>query len=195
VSQVGLKPVQQVQGSAVRWRLPALGLVLGGGIAVLLGAASRAFTPHYRNLPGFGFSNNLTFKSWLASGVLLLAFLQLVTALWMFGRLPFVRRRPPWLQRSHRAVGASAFVLSLPVAFCCLYSYGFAPSPWTARTLAHSVLGCAFYGAFGAKVLFVRRGDDRPWLLPLAGAALVVLVVVLWMSSALWFFHATGLHS
>jgi hypothetical protein len=186
--------MQEVQAPGARWRLPALGLVLAGGVAVGLGAASRAFTQHYRSLPGFGFSNNLTFKSWLASGVLLLVLLQLVTALWMFGHLPFVHRRPAWLARSHRSIGASAFVLSLPVAFCCLYSYGFAPSPWTARTLAHSVLACAFYGAFAAKVLFVRRGADRRWLLPVAGATLVTIVVVLWMTSALWFFHATGVH-
>jgi hypothetical protein len=145
-------------------------------------------------LGGLGFSDNLTFKSWLASGVLLLAAAQLLTALWLFGRLPFVRRRPAWLARTHRSVGLTAFLLSLPVAFCCLYSYGFAPEPMTARTLAHSVLGCLFYGVFAVKVVAVRGRRLAAWVLPVAGGTLFTLVVLLWMTSALWFFRVTGVH-
>ena len=176
------------------WERVTTALVLGAGIAVALGAAGRALTPEYRLLPGLGFSDNLTFKSWLASGVLLLAVGQLVSALWMFGRLPFVGRPPSWLARTHRSLGTTAFVLSLPVAACCLYAYGFAPTPLTGRTLAHSVLGCVFYGTFAVKVLAVRTRRVSPWVLPVVGGSLFALVVLLWMTSALWFFHGTGLH-
>jgi hypothetical protein len=176
------------------WARVTTALVLGAGIAVALGAAGRALTPEYRSLPGLGFSDNLTFKSWLASGVLLLALGQLVSALWMFGRLPFVSGRPSWLARTHRSIGTTAFVLSLPVAACCLYAYGFAPAPLTGRTLVHSLLGCLFYGTFAVKVLAVRAGRVSPWVLPVVGGSLFALVVLLWMTSALWFFRSTGVH-
>lgn len=169
-------------------------LVLGAAIAVALGAAGRALTPEYRSLQGFGFTDNLTFKSWLASGVVVLAVGQLLTALWMFGRLPFLGRRPSWLARTHRSLGTTAFVLSLPVAACCLYAYGFAPAPLTGRTLVHSVLGCLFYGTFAVKVLAVRAGRVSPWVLPVVGGSLFTVVVLLWMTSALWFFDSTGIH-
>jgi hypothetical protein len=177
------------------WVTVTTALVLGAGIAVGLGAAGRALTPEYRLLPGLGFSDNLTFKSWLASGVMLLALGQLVTALWMFGRLPLVGRPPSWLAGTHRSLGATAFVLSIPVATCCLYAYGFAPAPLTGRTLVHSVLGCLFYGTFAVKVLAVRAHRVSRWVLPVVGGSLFALVVILWMTSALWFFHSTGIHS
>ena len=177
------------------WARVTTTLVLGAGTAVALGAAGRVLTPEYRSLPGLGFSDNLTFKSWLASGVLLLALGQLVSALWMFGRLPLVRRRPTWLARTHRSLGTTAVVLSLPVAACCLYAYGFAPAPLTGRTLVHSLLGCLFYGTFAVNVLAVRAGGVSPWVLPVVGGSLFTLVVLLWMTSALWFFRSTGIHS
>jgi hypothetical protein len=176
------------------WVRITTALVLGAGIAVGLGAAGRVLTPEYRLLPGLGFSDNLTFKSWLASGVMLLALGQLGTALWMFGRLPLVGRPPSWLARTHRSLGATALVLSIPVATCCLYAYGFAPVPLTGRTLVHSVLGCLFYGTFAVKVLAVRARRVSPWVLPVVGGSLFALVVLLWMTSALWFFRSTGLH-
>ncbi len=176
------------------WARVTAALVLGAGIAVALGGVGRALTPEYRLLPGFGFTDNLTFKAWLASGVLLLAGGQLLTALWMFGRLPLVHRRPAWLARTHRSLGATAFLLSLPVAACCLLAYGFAPAPLSGRTLAHSVLGCLFYGTFAVKVLAVRSTRVSPWVLPVVGGSLFTLVVLLWMTSALWFFQVTGIH-
>jgi hypothetical protein len=176
------------------WGRVTAALVLGATVAVALGVLGRVLTPDYRPLDGFGFSDNLTFKTWLASGVLVLAAGQLLTALWMFGRLPSVRGVPSRLAGVHRSLGVTTFLLTLPVAFCCLYAYGFAPSPMTARTLTHSVLGCLFYGAFGIKVLAVRHRRSPAWALPVVGGTLVALVVLLWMTSALWFFQTTGVH-
>lgn len=176
------------------WQAVTAALVLGAGIAVLLGATGRVLTQEYRTLSGFGFSDNLTFKSWVTSGVLVLALGQLVTALWMYGRLPRAARNPSWLGRVHRSLGTTAFALTLPVAFCCLYTYGFAPVPMSGRTLVHSVLGCLFYGAFAVKVVAVRSRRLPSWLLPVAGGSLFALVVLLWLTSALWFFQTTGTH-
>ena len=87
-----------------------------------------------------------------------------------------------------------AFALSLPVAAYCLYGFGFAPAPLSPRTLVHSIAGCAFYGAFAAKVLFVHTRGLPRWALPATGALLLTAVVVAWLTSALWLFSVTGLH-
>jgi hypothetical protein len=85
-------------------------------------------------------------------------------------------------------------VLSLPVAAYCLYGFGFAPSPFTTRTLTHSVAGCLVYGAFAAKVLVVHARRTPTWAVPLAGGLLLTTVVVAWLTSALWAFATFGLH-
>ncbi|MGH3480858.1 MAG: DUF6529 family protein [Nocardioidaceae bacterium] len=59
---------------------------------------------------------------------------------------------------------------------------------------AHSVAGCAFYGAFAAKVLFVHTRRLPGWAIPLAGAALLTAIVMAWLTSALWLFSTSGLH-
>ena len=91
-------------------------------------------------------------KAWLATAALLLVVVQLVTALWMWGRLPGVRGTPRLARLPvHRWSGAVAFAVSIPVAVHCVWSLGFVTS--TPRVLWHSVLGCAFYGAYAAKML------------------------------------------
>src|SRR6187397_336857 len=112
----------------------------------------------------------------------------------MYGRRPGVRAAPPWLGSAHRASGTLAFVLSLPVAAYCLYGFGFAPEPFSTRTLLHSLAGCAFYGAFAAKVVFVHTRGLPKWALPAAGALLLTAVVVAWLTGALWLFSVAGLH-
>lgn len=172
-----------------------IGLLTAAGVAVALGVYGRLHTPSYGQLPTYGFSTTATFKAWMATAILMLAASQLVTALWMYGRLPGAGRAPSWLGTAHRATGFSAFVLSLPVAAYCLYGIGFAPEPFTTRTMVHSVAGCAFYGAFSAKVLFVHTRRLPGWALPLVGATLLTAVVVAWLTSALWFFRLGGLHT
>jgi hypothetical protein len=68
------------------------------------------------------------------------------------------------------------------------------PAPLSARTLVHSIAGCAFYGAFATKVLFVHTRGLPRWALPATGALLLTAVVVAWLTSALWLFSVTGLH-
>lgn len=177
-----------------RGRLTA-SLLLGAGVSVALGVYGRVHEGEYHNFPTFGFSNVDTFKAWLATLVLVLVLAQLVMALWIYGKLPGVGEAPPRLGRAHRMTGYTAFVLSLPVAVYCLYGFGFAPAPMSARTLFHSIAGCAFYGAFTAKVVIVRSRRLPGWALPLAGGLLFSVFVLLWLTSALWWFHWSGLHT
>jgi hypothetical protein len=173
-----------------RWLTGAL--LVGAGVAVALGVYGRVHAPTYGALPSFGFSSTATFKAWTGTVVVALALAQLGTALWLYGRLPGVGQPPAHLAEVHRATGLVAFVVSLPVAAYCLYGFGFAPAPLSARTLLHSVAGCAFYGAFAAKVLLVHTRRLPGWALPLAGGLLLSSVVVAWLTSALWLFTSVG---
>jgi hypothetical protein len=169
-------------------------LVLAAGVAVALGVYGRVHDPSYAGLPALGFSSAGTFKAWTTTVILLLALWQLTSALWLYGRLPGVGRAPAWLGTAHRASGTLAFLLSLPVAAYCLYGFGFNPEPFRTRVLLHSLAGCAFYGAFAAKVLLVHSRRIPGWALPVAGGLLLTAVVVLWLTGAVWFFDIEGIH-
>ncbi|QNN53293.1 DUF6529 family protein [Nocardioides mesophilus] len=182
------------QPAAVRRGALVTGLLVCAGISVALGVYGRLHSPSYGSLPSFGFSSTATFKAWVGSVVLALAAAQLVTALWLYGRLPGAPPAPRRLGLVHRGTGYTAFVLSLPVAALCLYGFGFAPEPFSARTLVHSLAGCAFYGAFAAKVLLVHTRNLPRWALPLAGSLVLTTVVLAWLTSAWWLFSTTGLH-
>ena len=169
-------------------------LLLGAGVAVALGVFGRVHEPSYgATWPTFGFSSTATFKAWTGTLVVALALAQVLTALWLYGRLPGARAAPAWLGPVHRASGTLAFVLSLPVAAYCLYGFGFAPEPFSTRTLTHSLAACALYGAFAAKVTLVHTRRLPGWALPVAGGLLFTAVVVAWLTSSVWLFSEVGL--
>ena len=62
-----------------------------------------------------------------------------------------------------------AFLLTLPVAFHCIFILGF--QTYDTRVLVHSVLGTFLYGVFAVKVLIVRDHGLPGWVLPVAGGA------------------------
>jgi hypothetical protein len=169
-------------------------LLLGACVSVAIGAYGEVHhAAGLDGLPSFGFSGPGYFKSWTATLVLLLAAVQLLSALWLYGRLPGAPRAPSWLGTAHRATGTLAFVASLPVAFYCLYGLGFSPDPFTTRRVVHSLAGCAFYGAFATKVVLVHTRRLPGWALPVVGGTVFTLVVVLWWTSARWYFGAEGI--
>jgi hypothetical protein len=138
--------------------------------------------------------DTLSLKSWLATGVLAFAAVQVGLALWMYGRLPGVGLAPPPIGNVHRAVGAAALLLTIPIAYHCAFAYGVKTDVDT-RVAVHSLAGCLLYGAFVAKVVLVRSGPRRlpGWALPLAGSSLAIVVAVLWYTSALWDFNEFSL--
>jgi hypothetical protein len=119
--------------------------------------------------------------------VLVLA--QLVTALWMYGRLGLTA--PPRLGVVHKGLGALALLVSLPVAYHCLWSIGF--ETYTGRVLVHSLAGCLVYGAFVVKVVGLHADASPRWLVPVAGGALFTLLVVTVLTSAVWYLGTEGL--
>jgi hypothetical protein len=175
---------------------PAGRLAVVGGLALVVAVALYAFgrthSPSYTmGLFGqHGVAVN-RLKAQLATGMLGLALVQLTLALWMYRRLPGAGPAPPPVPVAHRVGGASLFLLSLPVAVHCMFAYGV--QLFDLRVAVHSVAGCFFYGAFAAKVLIVRSRRLPGWALPLAGGLLVTLIVVMWYSSALWYFDGSRL--
>lgn len=131
------------------------------------------------------FTSTIHMKAWLATAVALLACTQLFTAAWIFRKLPL--EKPPWVNGVHRWTGRLAFVLSLPVAYHCIFRLGFQGEE--GRVLLHSLAGCAFYGAYVAKVLIVKMKRYPVWVIPTAGGLLFTALITVWYTSALWFFR------
>jgi hypothetical protein len=118
---------------------------------------------------------------------------QVLTALWLYGRLPMRAPAPEALGIVHRISGRLAFLLTLPVAYHCLYQLGFQDT--STRVLIHSLAGCAVYGAFAAKVVIVRSPNLPGAALPIAGGLMFSTLVLVWLTSALWFIDNQGFPS
>ncbi len=173
------------QGTPANRRVLVPALV-GGAVAVALGVYAQAHDPTGETPYRLWFSGTLNLKVWFATGAVLLALVQLVTALRLYGKLSLPHDLPTWYGDLHRLSGTLAFAFSLPVAYHCLWALGFHSED--TRVLAHSLLGCAFYGAFAAKVLVVRAKGLPGWALPVAGGVVLTVLAAVWLTSSLWFF-------
>jgi len=130
------------------------------------------------------FSDPIHLKAGFATAAVVLGCFQLFTAAWIFHKLPWTK--PPWVNAVHRWSGRLAFAFTLPVAYHCIFKLGFR-DPST-RVFAHSLLGCAFYGAFAAKVTIVRLHRLPRFVLPVAGGLLFAVLIGVWYTSALWLY-------
>ena len=180
-------PVSSERAGRAGLSLVVVSLV-GGTVAVAVGVYGRVHTPTGGNMFRLGFSSLRETKSWLATGAVVLAVGQVASALAMWGRLPGLRRTPRCMPFLHRWTGTAAFVLSLPVAYHCLWALGLRTTD--ARVLVHGLLGCAFYGAIATKLLALRSRLLPGWAIPVIGSTLVCVLTGVWLTSALWFFTA-----
>lgn len=163
-------------------------ILIGCAVSLSLGVYAKVHTPTGRTLTTLVFSDLIHMKAWLTTAAVALAVVQVLTALRMYRRLghgPSAR----WVTLTHRASGVTAVVLTLPVAFHCAWSLGFAT--YSPRALAHSLLGCLFYGVFVTKMLTLRSRHVPSTALPWLGGTLATVLLALWLTSSLWFFtHA-----
>jgi hypothetical protein len=164
--------------------------LMGAVVSLSLGLYARLHPASGRAPFTLGFSGLLQMKVWLTTVALILVIAQLVTALWMWGRLPRAGPAPPWAAILHRWTGAVAFTFTVPVAFSCIWALGFSVA--SPRVAFHGVAGCPFYGAYAAKMLGLRLPGLPGWTLPVLGGAVFGLLVVLWLTAALWFFTRSG---
>ena len=178
----------------LRGAVPLVGMAAAGAMVSLsLGVYANVHDATGQSIVTFGFSSTLAMKAWLASGAALLALVQAASALAIFGRFPGVRSAPPWIGQMHRWTGTAAFLLTLPVAYHCLWALGFRSDE--PRVLIHSLLGCAFYGAFTTKMLVLHSRRVPARALPSMGALLVILLVGIWTTSSWWYFTTFGFPS
>jgi hypothetical protein len=165
-------------------------LLIGAAVAVALGVYGKLHNPTGVAVNIAGFGSPLTVKVWLASGAAFFAIVQLITALAMWGKLPF--KAPAWSSTVHRWSGRVAFLFAIPVAVHCLYALGF--SSYTPRVLIHSLLGCVFFGAFTVKMLSLPKKGLPGWALPVLGGVVFAALIGIWLSSSVWFFATSGVH-
>ena len=164
-----------------------MSMAIGAMVAVGIGAYGVVHPQGNVAINVAGFSSFLSVKSWLATLALVLAIVQVVTALMIYGKIQANSRTAAFL---HRWSGRAAVVASIPVAAHCLYIAGFMATD--ARVLVHSVAGTFFYGVFTMKMLLLSADDSPGWALPVAGSATFAALIVLWATSSLWFFTTFG---
>lgn len=170
----------------VRTSLVLVPFAVGAAVSVGLGVYGGLHAPQGYAINISGFSGTQSVKSWLTTGAFVFALVQLLSALMVYGKI----KGPRWSGTLHRWSGRLAVLLTVPVVVHCLYALGFDPS--SPRVLAHSLLGCFFFGAFTAKMLVLTRKGVPGWALPLIGGLVFTGLVALWLTSALWFFTTSG---
>jgi hypothetical protein len=174
----------------------ARGLLVAGTVGALvalsLGIYGNVHDPASDLAITLGFKDTITMKVWMATSSALFATVQLLSALWMWGKLP-LGKAPAYIGGLHRISGRLAFLFSLPVAYHCLYQLAFQDT--TTRALVHSLLGCIFYGAFATKIMVVRSHTLPGWALPAAGGVLFSTLIGVWLTSGFWFITENGFPS
>jgi hypothetical protein len=164
-----------------------LGVLLwGAAVSIALGVYANDHSPTHETPYRLFFTTTINLKVWLATVVVVLALVQVLLGLRLYDRIHVPRQAPPWLGDAHRLVGTLAFIVSLPIAYQCLWALGFQSTD--TRVLVHSIAGCFFYGIFVVKVLSVRIRGLPGWMIPVAGGLTFAALVTIFVTSSLWFF-------
>lgn len=158
----------------------------GGAVAVALGVYGRVHAPTGGRIFDLGFPTLRAMKSALATVAVALVIVQIGSAMAMFGRLPGLKTTPRWVPFLHRWSGTTAFVVSLPVAYHCLWALGLKSTE--TRAVMHGLFGCAFYGAMTTKLLALRARRLPRWAIPVIGSLLALVLTAVWLTSALWYY-------
>jgi hypothetical protein len=176
--------------------VPLTAFAVGAVVAVLVGVFGKVHDPTLDGTTTLGFRTVIDMKVVLATVVGVLAVLQVVGGLWLYGRLG--RPAPSWVGPAHRVSGAVAVVLAVFVSYNCLWALGLESGtlkngePVGTRTVAHGLLGCAVMGAFVVKAAAVRARRAPGCFLPVAGGLLFALLMAAVLTSAGWYLTTRG---
>jgi Family of unknown function (DUF6529) len=170
-------------------RLLVVPALVGCLVALTLGLYGRLHPATGVAVDIVGFSSPATVKAWLATVAVVLALVQLGSSLVMYGKVRWITA-PSWIGGLHRWSGRIAFIITVIVAVHCLYALGF--ESFNARVLLHSIAGCLFFGAITVKMLALTRRGMPSWVLPVVGGLAFTLLIVIWFTSAFWFFSNFG---
>lgn len=176
--------------------IPLTAFAAGAVLAFLIGVFGKVHDPTLDGTTTLGFDTVIGMKVVLSTGIGVLAIGQVIGALWLYGKLGI--SPPSWLGMAHRVSGTIALLLSLFVAYHCLWALGLESGTLEngyevpLRTVVHGVLGCAVVGAIVVKVTAVRSKRAPGWFLPVAGGLLFALLIVVVWTSAVWYLGEKG---
>jgi hypothetical protein len=176
--------------------VPLAAFAAGAVVALLVGVFGRVHDPTLDGTTTLGFSTVLAMKTVVATVIGVLALVQVVLALWMYGKLG--SKAPSRVGPVHRINGTIALLLSVFVAYHCLWALGLEVGTLpdgekvSTRTVVHGVLGCLVMGAIVVKLTAVRSRRAPGWFLPVAGGLLFTLLVLAVLTSAGWYIGAKG---
>jgi hypothetical protein len=175
--------------------VPLVAFTVGAVIALLVGVFGKVHDPTLNGTTTLGFDTVIDMKVVLSSVVGVLAVLQVIGALWLYGKLGI--RAPSWLGTAHRVSGTLAVLLAVFVAYHCLFALGLESGTVhgekvATRTVVHGVVGCVAIGAIAVKVTAVRSRRAPGWFLPVAGGLMFALLVVVVWTSAVWYIGDEG---
>jgi hypothetical protein len=176
--------------------VPLTAFAAGAVVALVVGVFGTVHDPTLDGTTTLGFRTVLAMKVVVSLVIGALAVLQVGGALWLYGRLGIAA--PSWLGTAHRVSGAVALLLAVFVAYHCLWALGLESGTLEngdtvpTRTVVHGVLGCAVIGAAVVKVVAVRSRRAPGWFLPVAGGLLFALLVLVVLTSAVWYLDAKG---
>ena len=176
--------------------VPLAAFASGAVVALLVGVFGKVHDPTLNGTTTLGFRTVIAMKVVVTTVIAALVVLQLLGALWMYGKLGV--RAPAWVGRVHRLCGAAALVLSIFVAYQCLWALGLETGTTKdgyqpgARTVVHGLLGCAVFGAIVVKLVAVRSRRAPRWFLPVAGGLLFALLIAVVLTSAVWYLNHNG---
>lgn len=176
--------------------VPLTAFAVGAVVAVLIGVIGKVHDPTLDGTTTLGFDTVIDMKVVLSVVIGVLAIGQVLGALWMYGKLGI--KSPSWLGTAHRISGAIALLLSIFVGYHCLWALGLETGTLDngyevpMRAMVHGVLGCVVFGAVVVKVVAVRSPRAPGWFLPVAGGLLFALLIVVVLTSAVWFIDENG---
>lgn len=176
--------------------VPLAGFAAGAVVALLVGVFGKVHDPSLDGTTTLGFDTVIGMKVVVTTLIAGLAVLQVVGALWIYGKLGI--RTPSWVGTAHRISGTVALLLSVFVSYHCLMALGLESGTTKdghqvpTRTVVHGVLGCTVLGAAVVKVVAVRSNRAPGWFLPVAGGLLFSLLVVVVLTSAVWYLGERG---
>ena len=176
--------------------VPIAAFAVGAAVALALGIFGRVHDPTTDGTTTLGYDTVLDMKVVVTAVIGVLALLQVVGALLIYGKLGI--RAPSWVGSAHRASGILAFLLAVFVGYHCLWALGLEygelhnGEPVPTRAVVHGVLGCVVFGAFVVKVVAVRSRRAPGWFLPVAGGLLFTAFLIVVGTSTVWYLGEEG---
>ena len=176
---------------ASAFAVPLTAFVLGAVVSLLLGVFGKVHNPTLTGTTSLGYPTVIDLKVVVTAVVGVLAVLQVIGALWLYGKLGLPA--PRWLGPAHRAGGVVTLLLSMFVAYNCLWALGLeSGKDVSTRVVVHGVAGCAVYGVVVVKIFAVRSRRAPGWFLPLAGGLLFALFMLVVFTSTVWYVGHEG---